>query len=178
MYGLERFSEDLDFCLENPDPDFRWIDFKKAVELELKTYGLDAEFEAKKDNSESAIGPAFVKQSTLKGLVVIESKFKASKATLLKVRLELDKSNPPGATYEEQFLRQPELFRIRTLDMSPDILLDEKTLHKIYLEEIESVDFKQAVQDVSPYLTVKQIAALKDWNTDFFKALAPLIEGV
>jgi predicted nucleotidyltransferase component of viral defense system len=41
MYGLQRFSEDLDFCLENPDPEFRWTVYKKAVETELKTYGFD-----------------------------------------------------------------------------------------------------------------------------------------
>jgi predicted nucleotidyltransferase component of viral defense system len=230
MYGLQRFSEDLDFCLETPDPEFRWITYKKAVETELKTYGFDAEFEAKKDDSESAVGSAFVKQSTLKGLLLIESRSKASKAALLKVRLELDKSNPPGATYEEQFLRQPELFRIRTLDQSSlyagkmhaiiarqyknrvkgrdyfdllfyiqnntkvnlnylsnklrdsghinsDVVLDENMLRNLYLERIETVNFQQAVQDVSPYLNAKQIEALKEWNTDYFKGLAPLISG-
>ena len=230
MYGLERFSEDLDFCLENPNPEFRWIDFKKVVETELKAYGFEAEFEAKKDNSESAVGSAFIKQSTLKGLLVIESKSKASKEALLKVRLELDKSNPPGATYEEQFIRQPELFRVRTLDISSlyagkmhaiiarqynnrvkgrdyfdllfyiqksakvnlsylsnklkdsghiasDVVLNEKTLREIYLEKIETVNFKQAVSDVSPFLKPAQIENLKDWDVAYFKALAPLIEG-
>jgi predicted nucleotidyltransferase component of viral defense system len=230
MYGLQRFSEDLDFCLETPDPEFRWITYKKAVETELKTYGFEADFEAKKDDSDSPVGSAFVKQSTLKGLLLIESKLKASKTALLKVRLELDKSNPPGATYEEQFLRQPELFRVRTLDKASlfagkmhaiiarqyhnrvkgrdyfdlifyiqnntkvnlnyltnklrdsghikmDVVLDEIKLRNLYLEKIETVNFQQAVQDVSPYLNSKQIEALKDWSTDYFKGLAPLISG-
>lgn len=230
MYGLQRFSEDLDFYLETPDPGFRWVTYKKAVETELKTYGFEADFEAKKDDSESPVGSAFVKQSTLKGLILIESKLKASKTALLKVRLELDKSNPPGATYEEQFLRQPEIFRVRTLDKSSlfagkmhaiiarqynnrvkgrdyfdllfyiqnntkvnlnyltnklqdsghiknDVVLDENKLRNLYLEKIETVNFQQAMQDVSPYLNARQIEALKEWNTDYFKALAPLISG-
>jgi predicted nucleotidyltransferase component of viral defense system len=230
MYGLRRFSEDLDFCLENPDPEFRWAAYKKAVETELKTYGFHANFEAKKDDSESAVGSAFVKQSTLKGLLLIESKSKASREALLKVRLELDKSNPPGATYEEQFLRQPEIFKVRTLDkpslyagkmhaiiarqfsnrvkgrdyfdllfyiqnntkinlaylenklkdsghIQSNEVLDENKLRDLYLNKIETVNFQQAVRDVSPYLNPKQIEGLKDWNADYFKALAPLISG-
>lgn len=118
IYGLERFSEDLDFCLDHPDPAFRWIHYKKSVENELKLYGFDSEFEPKKDDSESTIGSAFVKQSTLKGLIVIESASKASKHELIKVRLELDKSNPSGSTTEFKMITQPEPFQIKTLDQA------------------------------------------------------------
>jgi hypothetical protein len=166
--------------------------------------------------------------STLKGLLLIESKSKASKEALLKVRLELDKSNPPGATYEEQFLRQPELFKVRTLDkpslyagkmhaiiarqfsnrvkgrdyfdlifyiqnstkinltylanklrdsghIKSNEVIDEKKLRDLYLDRIETVNFQQAVRDVSPYLDPKQVEDLKEWNADYFKSLAPLI---
>ena len=116
IYGLERFSEDLDFCLDQPNFDFRWAGYKQALESELELYGFDAQMDIKKDDSESAISSAFIKQSTLKGLLLIESKTKTSKYDLIKVRLELDKTNPPGATFENKMITQPEPFMIRTLD--------------------------------------------------------------
>lgn len=116
IYGLERFSEDLDFCLDQPNSDFRWEGYKQALESELRLYGFDARMDVKKDDSESAISSAFIKQSTPKGLLMIESKTKTSKYDLIKVRLELDKTNPPGATFENKMITQPEPFTIRTLD--------------------------------------------------------------
>ena len=40
FYGLDRFSEDLDFSLMSADPDFRIDAYLLAVERELLTYGL------------------------------------------------------------------------------------------------------------------------------------------
>ncbi|WP_176736508.1 nucleotidyl transferase AbiEii/AbiGii toxin family protein [Oligoflexus tunisiensis] len=118
MYGLERFSEDLDFCSLTMDSQFKWARYQTAVEQELRLYGFDARFEAKKDESDHIVGSAFVKQSTANGLLVIESRSRAQKSELLQVKLELDKSNPPGATFENKLLTQPEVFLIKTLDES------------------------------------------------------------
>lgn len=232
IYKLERFSEDLDFCLDEKDPEFRWIDYKLAVEQELKTYGFDASFESKKEDSISAVGSAFVKQSTLKGLILIDAKSKSSQQELVKVRLEIDKSNPKGATYASPIIMQPEVIQIKTLDepslfagkmhaiiarqynnnvkgrdyfdllfylkrgvkinliylenklkdsghLEASGVLTEARLRGIYLEKIASVDFKQAVNDVSPYISAKQKDSLKSWSVSFFSALAPqLYEAV
>lgn len=230
MYGLERFSEDLDFCLDIPDPEFRWIHYKKSVENELKLYGFDAELEPKKDDSENAIGSAFVKQSTLKGLILIESKSRASKQELIKVRLELDKANPAGATYEHKIIMQPEPFQIKTLDQSSlfagkmhaiiarqysnrvkgrdyfdllfylarntklnleylsnklkdsghlpkDSSFNAEIMRGMFRAKIANVDFKQAAQDVAPYLAPHQLPSLKNWNVNFFSAVADHLAG-
>lgn len=230
IYNLERFSEDLDFCLDEKDPDFRWIDYKEAVLDELKTYGFEAEFEPKKDNSESAVGSSFIKKSTLRVLILIESKGKTSREERLKVRLEIDKTNPEGATYEMPIIYQPEVVQIKTLDRPSlfagkmhaiiarhynnnvkgrdyfDLLfylkggvkinlhylenklkdsghfaasgvLTEERLREIYLEKIASVDFKQAIKDVAPYISSRQRDGLKSWSAPFFSAMAPQLMG-
>src|SRR6516162_8948263 len=40
LYGLERFSEDLDFVLEKPDKQFAWKEFIKNLRDEFDTYGF------------------------------------------------------------------------------------------------------------------------------------------
>src|ERR1700688_3690074 len=39
IYGLNRFSEDLDFALLKPDDSFRWQTYLKNLEIELEAYG-------------------------------------------------------------------------------------------------------------------------------------------
>ena len=41
LHGLQRFSEDLDFLLMRPDPDFDWRPYVKNMALEFKVYGYE-----------------------------------------------------------------------------------------------------------------------------------------
>ena len=41
VHGLNRFSEDLDFILFEPDATFIWEPFLKALQLEFKLYSLE-----------------------------------------------------------------------------------------------------------------------------------------
>src|SRR3989338_5550753 len=47
LYGLNRFSEDLDFSLLQPNRDFNLAPFLKAVEEELEISGLSVSVESK-----------------------------------------------------------------------------------------------------------------------------------
>ena len=53
IYNLDRFSEDMDFCLNEPDPNFRVSPFFKFIAAELARYGLDVSLE------ENRTGPKF-----------------------------------------------------------------------------------------------------------------------
>src|SRR6185437_7726923 len=43
LYGLNRFSEDLDFVLKTPDKDFNWDIYIKNMQEEFNTYGYTLE---------------------------------------------------------------------------------------------------------------------------------------
>lgn len=93
LYGLPRFSEDLDFSLLKPDPSFDLSKYEKAVVGTLKTYGFEAQIETKVKNH-SAIQSAFIKGNTIKHLLAINApedivnSFNAGK--LLKIKFEVD----------------------------------------------------------------------------------------
>src|SRR5271154_5368730 len=43
LYGLERFSEDLDFVLVKPDKDFVWDNYINSMQEEFSAYGFTLE---------------------------------------------------------------------------------------------------------------------------------------
>jgi predicted nucleotidyltransferase component of viral defense system len=116
LYGLDRFSEDLDFCLNTPDPSFQLSKFFDSIEAEHARFGLHPILQEKKSGNEVNIESAFVKQDTCKGLLVIGSGIeKIPKGQTLKVRLEVDKANPQGGTTERKIITSPVPFMVGTL---------------------------------------------------------------
>lgn len=59
FYGLDRFSEDLDFSLMKLDADFDITDYFPRLEKEVRAYGLNVRFEEKVKTKDSHIQSAF-----------------------------------------------------------------------------------------------------------------------
>lgn len=64
FYGLDRFSENLDFSLIEADSNFRLKDFLKPLEDELGSFGFEMQVEEKRKSTRSAIKSAFIKGDT------------------------------------------------------------------------------------------------------------------
>lgn len=143
LYGLDRFSEDLDFCLVPPDPDFTLRPYFSAMQEELERFDFDATISEKRTGHDVDVESAFVKQSTLKGLLVIgRDSRRAHKEQLIQVRLEVDKLNPSGAEYCEQLVQLPIPFMVRTLTL-PSLFAGK--MHAIiarsYLTRVKGRDY-------------------------------------
>lgn len=52
LYGLDRFSEDLDFTLLQSNPHFTWAPYTKSIVDELHAYGFEVEMVEKKKSME------------------------------------------------------------------------------------------------------------------------------
>ena len=111
LYGLDRFSEDLDFTLLNPNPHFAWEHYTQSVVDELNAYGFDVELLEKKKSFDSAIKSAFLKANTVESLLkigVLESDLKGTHPeTLLRIKVEIDTDPVPGFTVHNQFVKDP-----------------------------------------------------------------------
>ena len=70
FYGLDRFSEDLDFSREIPDPSFELSEYFPMLEKEVKSFGLHVEIMEKKKAKDSNIRSAFVKGNTKEQLLL------------------------------------------------------------------------------------------------------------
>ena len=62
FYGLDRFSEDLDFSLETADPAFDLKEYFPALEKEVRSYGLKVEITEREKTVDSHIRSAFLKE--------------------------------------------------------------------------------------------------------------------
>jgi len=124
LYGLDRFSEDLDFSLLSPVKVFDLSRYTAALQKELAAFGFDVRVEQRNKTVRSAVQSAFLKANTLKQLLVIETaeEFtnKVHRGQVLKIKLEVDTDPPPGFNTHTRYLLQPIPFAVRTYVL-PDL---------------------------------------------------------
>jgi predicted nucleotidyltransferase component of viral defense system len=119
LYGLDRFSKDMDFSLLAPAEDFDLVPYCGAVEEELRAWGFPATVEVKQKTARSAIESTFLKANTRQLLLTIEAGEIASSIhgrRELKIKLEVDTDPPPGFSTETKFLLQPIPFSVKAYD--------------------------------------------------------------
>lgn len=126
LYGLDRYSEDLDFSLLTPNPDFRLGAYGNSLQREIRSFGFHVSFEqpTRPPGRRTAIESAFLKTNTLRELMVIEADPGILKGLhpdkQLKVKVEIDTDPPPGFQTENQYLLQPIPFSVRVYTL-PDL---------------------------------------------------------
>jgi predicted nucleotidyltransferase component of viral defense system len=115
LYGLDRFSEDLDFSLLRPDAEFRFDPYFDAIRRELSALGLEVELERR--DKDTTVESAFLKMNTRKALIVIgvPASLSASAAPnrIIRVKFEADVDPPPYFGTEIRLLAEPSPIGVR-----------------------------------------------------------------
>ena len=122
-HGLNRFSEDMDFTLLKPDPNFSIEKYLMGVEQELLSYELKFSTYKVTKKFRTPIESAFIKGNTLEILISIDNiKFPVTgthKNELLKIKMEIDTDPPqPSGMCETLFLTNPIPFSYNILELS------------------------------------------------------------
>jgi len=124
LYGLDRFSEDLDFTLLKPINDFDLSNYSSSLEKELLGFGFDVGWEQKRKTAKSPIQSAFLKTNTYNQLLVVQANKEiireVHKGQVLKIKLEVDTDPPSGFSIETRYLLTPIPFAVRVLSL-PDL---------------------------------------------------------
>ena len=124
LYGLNRFSEDLDFSLLAPNRDFDILRYSEALTKEISAFGFDATLTKKAKSLESPIESAFLKMETRRHLLTIgagDNRVKALPSDqLIKIRLEIDTQPPPAFATETKVVLLPIPFSVRVYSL-PDL---------------------------------------------------------
>ncbi len=121
VFGLDRYSEDMDFTLDSPNPDFSLAPYLPFVERELRAYGFDVSIQRRISSPPKRSDRAFLKMNTRVSMLtigvprgVVET---VAREQLLKVKLEVDVDPPQGASTTVSFVYRPQAFSIRTYDL-------------------------------------------------------------
>jgi predicted nucleotidyltransferase component of viral defense system len=124
LYGLDRFSEDLDFSLLKPMRQFDISKYLAALQKELEAFGFDVRVEQRNKAVSSPFQSAFLKANTFNQLLVIETPQKmlheVPRGQVLKIKLEIDTDPAPGFSTRTKYLLQPIPFAVRAYAL-PDL---------------------------------------------------------
>ncbi len=121
FYGLDRFSEDLDFSLITPNPNFDLNKFFPMLENEIKALGLNFSIEEKVKTKDSNIKSAFLKGNTKEHIITFYENLgdaQVNKEELLRIKFEVDTNPPPFANYENKIGLLPYPYQVKLYDKS------------------------------------------------------------
>ncbi len=114
LYGLERFSEDLDFILDEPNLKFTWDTYIKNMQEDFKAYGFSIELQ-QKSKLDKAVKTTFLKTESAVGILVIKDI--RTNIPKLNIKLEVDFNPPKGSAIEIKYCDFPLPFSVKTQDL-------------------------------------------------------------
>lgn len=124
LYGLDRFSEDIDFSLLSPNSEFDMAPYLVAIHSELSSMDFNVEITKVLKSIESPIESAFIKADTKEHLLKIEVPEqlaeRIARTDRLKIKIEIDTKPPGGFETEAKILLQPIAFSVNTYKQ-PDL---------------------------------------------------------
>ena len=121
FYGLNRFSEDLDFALLKPNPKFDLSKYFSFIEKEVQAYGLNLTVSEKIKTKDSNITSAFLKGDTKEHILMFfpnENMQNTTSLKNIKIKFEVDINPPAGAKYEIKYKLLPSPHQVRLYDES------------------------------------------------------------
>lgn len=116
FYGLDRYSEDLDFSLLKTDHSFSIQPYFNAILDEFKSLGLNVSIREKKKTKQTTIDSAFLKAETIWQEIVLEDIIRETGVRsnrTLKIKIKVDRQPPQNFKTEEKLLLRPFSFYVK-----------------------------------------------------------------
>ena len=106
FYGLNRFSEDMDFILRDVNSDFQLKDHIKHLTDELAAYGYNIEI-TDRDKADATVKKAFLKDDSLGKVIDLRHANQTGPMAKIRIKLEVDTNPPSGSGHELKYLDFP-----------------------------------------------------------------------
>lgn len=142
FYGLNRYSEDLDFTLNEKNASFSLEPYIESIKNVALSYGIELDVNIKKKEIKTPVESAFAKLNTYQ--TFINLKINDELAQLLhkdeniKVKFEIDLNPAIGFNVESKWIDMPEFANV--------IVLDEPSLFAGKLHAIICRNYKNTVK--------------------------------
>ena len=107
FYGLQRFSEDMDFSLLQPDENFKLENYFDAIISEFHALGREVIITRKEMKTQTNVESAFLKDNT----EIYDLSFSTEKK--IKIKIEVDTQPPLGFLTEQKLLLLPFSLMVR-----------------------------------------------------------------
>jgi len=124
LYGIDRFSEDIDFSLIEPSADFKLEKYIHFVNIELNSFGIESEIKLLEKTFQTPIQSAILRvniRRMLQNIVIDENIINQfPKNQIIKIKIEVDTQPATGFSTEVKYLLQPIPFSVRVYSL-PDL---------------------------------------------------------
>jgi predicted nucleotidyltransferase component of viral defense system len=123
FYGLNRYSEDLDFSLLEVNAGFLLEPYLQGIITEFSALGMQVSIKEKVKTKETSIGSAFLKADTVWKELILEDIIPQAGLAMrpgIKIKLEVDTEPPTGFETEEKLLLKPFSFYVKCFT-APDL---------------------------------------------------------
>lgn len=161
LHGLSRFSEDIDFILKKPDPDFIWQPYlEKLIEI-CQEFGIKPEV-LDRSRMDKNVKAALIKVNSIANQLNL-SFVSNQGGRKLKIKLEIDCNPPAGSGFEYSYLDFPIDFEVCHQDLASNFALKTHALLcRPYLKGRDWYDFSWYIsRQVTPNLTLLQNALVQ-----------------
>lgn len=142
FYGLNRFSEDLDFTLNDAEDSFSMEPYIKTIKEIANSYGLSMDVSLKQKAIDTPVESAFAKLNTYQTFITLNLSEDLVKTLhrdeVLKVKFEIDCHPAKGFTTESRWIDMPEF--------APVIVLDEPSLFAGKIHAVLCRNYKKHVK--------------------------------
>ncbi len=109
LYAMPRFSEDLDFSLNAPNIESRFVDYLKKIKVGFLAEGYSTDIKAK---TEKTVQAAFIRFSGL----LFELGLSPHLSETISIKVEIDTNPPVGASTETSIVRKHCLLNLQHYD--------------------------------------------------------------
>lgn len=139
--GMNRFSEDLDFLLKQPNPDFRWQDYLESVRKDCAQEGIPFEVQDK-SQAGTAVQKAFLKTDSIGKILTLDLPFERYQARKIRIKLEIDANPPAGSTFTTSYITFPVTAPLTTQSLESSFALKlHALLCRSYIKGRDWYDF-------------------------------------
>ncbi|MBI5361173.1 MAG: nucleotidyl transferase AbiEii/AbiGii toxin family protein [Planctomycetes bacterium] len=106
FYGLNRFSEDMDFILQEPDKEFSFENCINPLKDELSAYGYNADI-TDRSTAGAAVKKAFLKDELIGKVIEFQYQNQTGPMNKIRIKLEVDTNPPIGSGSELKYVDFP-----------------------------------------------------------------------
>jgi predicted nucleotidyltransferase component of viral defense system len=106
FYGLNRFSEDMDFILQQPDQTFELKTYLQATSEELKAYGYNIEI-IDRSKTDIAVKKAFLKDDSIGKVIQLNYAGQTGPSRKIHIKFEVDTNPPARSGFEVKYIDFP-----------------------------------------------------------------------
>ena len=120
FYNLPRFSEDLDFSLLAPDPEFSLQPYLNGMTKEFEALGIEITVAEKNKTARTNVDSAFLKAGTTWKELILKDIIPQEKIGIrpdIKIKMEVDTEPPLGFDTEEKLLLKPFSFYVKCFSL-------------------------------------------------------------